>query len=146
MSTRWKRLEVIQLHASVTWRQILEEKASETFSNITIFMPSQLLAKIDQRLLCPIFLQLRLSLLKGNFPLLSDHPFFYKSMIEIVCDNRHSNWADQNNKRAKNGLNTIYKSVKWQCLQESVKEWQTEGRRWDVFIFHPKASYDLSPV
>lgn len=47
---------------------------------------------------------------------------FYKSMIEIVCDNRHSNWAAHNDKRAKNRLNTIYKSLKWQGLQESVKQ------------------------
>lgn len=64
-------------------------------------------------------------------------------MIEIVCDNRHSKWAAHNDKRAKNSLNTIYKSLKWQGLLESVKEEGMEGRRWDVF-FNPKASYDLS--
>lgn len=82
----------------------------------------QLLAKIDQHLLSPILFPLRLGLLKGNFPLVGEHPFFYKSMIEIVCDNRHSNWADQNDKRAKNRLNTIYNPLKRQRLQESVKE------------------------
>lgn len=55
--------------------------------------------------------------------------FYYKSMIEIVCDNRHSNWAGHNDMRARNKLNTIYKSQKWQGLQESVKEERMEGRR-----------------
>lgn len=43
--------------------------------------------------------------------------FFSKSMIEIVCDNRHSNWTAHKDKGAKNRLNTIYKSQKWQGLQ-----------------------------
>lgn len=43
--------------------------------------------------------------------------FFSESMIEIVCDNRHSNWTAHNDKRAKNRLNAIYKSEKWQGLQ-----------------------------
>lgn len=76
-------------------------------------------------------------LLKGNPPV-SVSPlyfispptfFYYKSMIEIVCDNRHSNWAGHNDMRARNKLNTIYKSQKWQDLQESVKEERMEGRR-----------------
>lgn len=43
--------------------------------------------------------------------------FFYKSMIEIVCDNRHSNWTAHNDRRAEKRLNAIYKSGKWQGLQ-----------------------------
>lgn len=72
-------------------------------------------------------------------------------MIEIVCDNRHSNWAGHNDMRARNKLNTIYKSKKWQGLQESVKEERMEGRRCVhvrvrvcvCVFFHPKASYDF---
>jgi hypothetical protein len=43
-------------------------------------------------------------------------------MIEIVSDNRHSNQASFTDWGAKNRLNTIFKSLKWQGLQESVKE------------------------
>ena len=62
-------------------------------------------------------------------------------MIEIVCDNRHSNQAGFTDWGAKNRLNTIFKSLKWQGLQESVKECGMGG----CYVFcHPKASYDLS--
>lgn len=55
--------------------------------------------------------------------------------------------------RARNKLNTIYKSQKWQSLQESVRDGRMEGRRC-VCVFvcahvcarvlsHPKASYDF---
>lgn len=113
-------------------------QTSVTFSHFqNIDAPGQLLAKA----ICICRAQFSppdQELLKGNLPV-SVSPldfiffppffFYYKSMIEIVCDNRHSNWAGHNDMRARNKLNTIYKSQKWQGLQESVKEERMEGRR-----------------
>lgn len=77
----------------------------------------QLLAKTDQHLFVLNFLPTKTLPPQREFSTPRWTAFFYKSMIEIVCDNRHSNWAAHNDKRAKNRLNTIYKSLKWQGLQ-----------------------------